>query len=48
MDEEARKLFFWNDVNGKLLLHEVSSTSGKSSDITAFRIDNDSIFMRTF
>ena len=48
LDVEATELFFWKDVDGKLKVQEVSSTSGQPLDIITFRMDEDAIFMRTF
>lgn len=48
LDVEATELFFWKDVHGKLKVQEVSSTSGQPLDIITFRMDEDTIFMRTF
>jgi hypothetical protein len=46
--EEASELFFWKDVNGKLQVQEISSMSGQPFDVITFRIDKNSIFIRTF
>lgn len=48
LDVEATELFFWKDLNGKLQVQEVSSTSGEPLDVITFRMDKDAIFMRTF
>jgi hypothetical protein len=48
LDEEATELFFWKDIDCKLQVQEVSSTSGQPLDLVTFRIDEDCIFMRTF
>ena len=48
LDVEATELFFWKDVDGKLKVQEVSSTSGQPLDIITFRMDEDAILMRTF
>ena len=48
LDYEATELFFWKDVNGKLQVQEISSTSGRPLDTITFRIDENTFFLRTF
>jgi hypothetical protein len=48
LDVEATELFFWKDIDGKLQVQEVSSTTGQPLDIITFRMDEEVIFMRTF
>jgi hypothetical protein len=48
LDEDNTELFFWKDVNGKLQVQEISSASGQPLDVITFRIDKNSIFIRTF
>jgi hypothetical protein len=46
-DEELSELFFWKNVDGKLQVQEISSTSGSPIDLITLQINNNSIFIKT-
>jgi hypothetical protein len=46
-DEELSELFFWKNIDGKLQVQEISSTSGSPIDLITLQVDNNSIFIKT-
>ena len=46
-DQESTQLFFWKDVTGKLQVQEISGTSGEPLDNITFRVDKNSVYLKT-
>ena len=46
-NEESAQVFFWKDSNGKLLMQEISGTSGQPIDTISINVKEDTLIART-